>query len=70
MKGSKTNSLSKIKLIRNKSSRHISFCKRKKGLVKKAMELSILCGKQIALYIFDEGTGQMISYNSNHEFNI
>ena len=60
----------KIQLIKEKSARNITFCKRKKGLVKKAMELSILCGKAIALYIFDKEKGKMISFNSTHEFDI
>ena len=54
----------KIKLIKDKSSRNVTFCKRRKGLIKKAMELSILCHKQIGLFIYDEKSRKMISYNS------
>ena len=37
------------KLIENKTVRDKTFNKRKKGLIKKAMELSILCGQSVYL---------------------
>ena len=33
-----------VALIDDKVSRNVTFCKRKKGLIKKAMEMSLLCG--------------------------
>ncbi|KAF9660872.1 hypothetical protein SADUNF_Sadunf19G0008900 [Salix dunnii] len=41
-----------LKRIENKSSRLVTFSKRRNGLFKKARELSILCDMQIALLIF------------------
>ena len=50
------------KIIDNKTARKVTFCKRKKGLIKKAMELSILCGKDISLVIFDETKNKLVIY--------
>ena len=41
-----------IKRIENDSTRHVTFCKRRVGLVKKARELSVLCDADVALIIF------------------
>ncbi|KAK8686042.1 hypothetical protein V6N13_125070 [Hibiscus sabdariffa] len=41
-----------MKMIENKTYRHITFAKRKSGLVKKAYELSTLCDVELALLIF------------------
>ncbi|KAF0917704.1 hypothetical protein E2562_021206 [Oryza meyeriana var. granulata] len=41
-----------IKRIENKTSRQVTFCKRRNGLLKKAYELAILCDAEIALIIF------------------
>ncbi|KAK8694844.1 hypothetical protein V6N13_072388 [Hibiscus sabdariffa] len=41
-----------MKKIENKTYRHITFAKRKSGLVKKAYELSTLCDVELALLIF------------------
>jgi len=43
--------LEEIKLITNKTARNVAFHKRKGGLMKKAMELSILCGAKVSLVI-------------------
>ncbi|KAJ3692048.1 hypothetical protein LUZ60_012398 [Juncus effusus] len=41
-----------IKQIRNEDSRQVCFSKRKGGLFKKALELSVLCGAQIGVVVF------------------
>jgi len=44
----------KIERIENERNRTATFTKRKHGLIKKAMELSILCDCEIALIVFQE----------------
>jgi hypothetical protein len=43
----------KIERIANERNRQATFTKRKNGLIKKAMELSILCDCEIALIVFN-----------------
>ena len=59
-----------MSLIEDVVKRNVTYCKRKKGLIKKAIEISKLCGKKVAIYILDEGIGKFISYNSERSFNI
>jgi hypothetical protein len=58
--GRKKISISPLKDERN---RHVTFNKRKAGLIKKAMELSILCNTQIALVMFNSDN-QLFEYCS------
>lgn len=44
-----------MKFIEDENARTVTFSKRRAGLFKKATELSILCGAQIALIIFSLG---------------
>ena len=58
-----------IKLIENERQRLVAFSKRKKGIVKKAMECSILCGKEVYLAIYDKDRCKMVEFKSSNEFN-
>ncbi|KAK4753635.1 hypothetical protein SAY87_001739 [Trapa incisa] len=50
-----------IKRIEDKSSRQVTFSKRRSGLIKKARELSILCDVEVALLVFS-------SHGRHYEF--
>ena len=54
--------------IADKNSRNITYNKRKKGLVKKAMELSILCEQDVYLAIFDKTKNKLVLYTSKEDF--
>ena len=43
----------RIELIKNSNSRNITYYKRIKGLIKKSIELSVLCNQEIYLYVVD-----------------
>ena len=60
--------LESISLIMDKNSRNVTYCKRKRGLVKKAIELSKLCNQYVYMVIFDKDKQRMIEYNSNLDF--
>ena len=61
--------LEHITFIEDKIKRYVTFCKRKKGFIKKAIELSLLCGQHMALYIYDPSKQKLITYNSTGDFN-
>ncbi|KAG7535525.1 Transcription factor MADS-box [Arabidopsis thaliana x Arabidopsis arenosa] len=52
-----------IKRIENKSSRQVTFCKRRNGLMEKARQLSVLCESSVALFIVSS-TGKLYSFSS------
>nr|UBT84120.1 MADS-affecting flowering-related transcription factor 4 [Arabis auriculata] len=52
-----------IKRIENKSSRQVTFCKRRNGLMEKARQLSVLCESSVAVVIFS-ATGKLYSFSS------
>ena len=58
------NKIETTKKIENKTVRNVTFIKRKKGLIKKAMELSMLCDLDIHVLIFDKEKNRLIEYES------
>ncbi|KAM1305754.1 hypothetical protein ACFX2F_023246 [Malus domestica] len=52
-----------ISRIENKTTRQLTFAKRRAGLIKKTHELSLLCDAQIGLFIFSS-TGKTFQYCS------
>ncbi|KAL6494597.1 hypothetical protein OROGR_031397 [Orobanche gracilis] len=53
-----------IKKIENLTARQVTFSKRRRGLFKKAQELSTLCDAELALIVFS-ATGKLFDYSSN-----
>ncbi|CAN1188727.1 MADS-box protein SVP [Linum perenne] len=54
----------KIRKIDNLTARQVTFSKRRRGLIKKAEELGILCDAEVALIIFS-ATGKLFDYSSS-----
>ncbi|KAJ0455054.1 putative transcription factor MADS-MIKC family [Helianthus annuus] len=54
----------KIKKIDNATARQVTFSKRRRGLFKKAEELSVLCDADVAIIIFSS-TGKLFHYSSS-----
>ncbi|XP_011020777.1 PREDICTED: MADS-box protein FLOWERING LOCUS C-like isoform X2 [Populus euphratica] len=52
-----------LKRIENKSSRQVTFSKRRNGLFKKARELSVLCDVQVAVLVFSS-SGKLYEFSS------
>ena len=54
-----------IKRIENNKMRRVTFRKRREGLLKKAIELSLLTGAKIYLKIYHERDKSLIEYSSD-----
>lgn len=57
--------IDKIRKIENLSHRKVTYCKRKKGLLKKAIELSLLCDLKMFVFIYDKNQRRVIHYASD-----
>ncbi|CAN1295178.1 MADS-box transcription factor 6 [Linum perenne] len=53
-----------MKKIEDKSRRQVTFSKRRKGLLKKAREISVLCDVQLALVVFSS-RGRLYQFSSD-----
>jgi hypothetical protein len=47
----------------------VTFCKRKRGVLKKAIELSRLCDQHVFMVIFDQSKQRIVEFSSKPEFN-
>ena len=57
-----------LKYIPDKNQRNITFCKRKRGLMKKSIELSTMCDQMVILYIYDNVRQKLSKFQSHDEF--
>lgn len=55
-----------IRRIDNLAARQVTFSKRRRGLFKKAEELSILCDAEVALVLFSHA-GRLYQFSSSSE---
>ena len=58
-----------IEKIENKIPREYAFVQRKRGLIKKAIELAILCDKEVFFVIHDAKEKKLCHYSSHENFN-
>lgn len=56
-----------LKRIENKSSRQVTFSKRRTGLMKKARELAVLCDVDVGLVIFSS-RGKLYEFSSANRY--
>ena len=58
-----------IERIQRKIPREYAFVQRKRGLIKKAIELAVLCDKELFFVIYDAKEKKMCQYSSHENFN-
>ena len=58
----------KTKKIESKIQRNVAFCKRRRGILKKAIEISRMCEQQVFLVIFDPLKNKALQFCSEHQF--
>ena len=59
------NRLKKMEKLENVSYWRVTYCKRKKGLLKKSIELSLLCDVNVFLLIYDKNLKRCVHYASD-----
>ena len=57
-------------LIKDVFKRKVTLSKRKRGLFKKAIELSCLCGAEVFMVVFDTQNQKLFELNSQPDFNL
>lgn len=59
-----------IKHIQNQKMRRVTFRKRRNGLLKKAIELSLLTGAKVHLKIYHDRDSSLVEYCSDKDANL
>ena len=54
--------------IENKNQRNVAFCKRRRGLLKKAIEMSTMCGKRVFLVVYDPEKDKAVQFSRDYGF--
>ena len=57
--------IEKFQRLTDDNQRKVTFCKRKKGLLKKSIEFSQLCGVSVFLFVYDKQQKRVVHYASN-----
>ena len=60
----------KTKLIGNKNQRNVAFCKRRRGILKKAIEISRMCQQQVFLFIYDPQKDKAVQFANDASFTL
>ena len=50
--------------------RKVAFCKRRRGLLKKVIEMSTMCNKRIVMILFDPEKDKAIQFQSDESFKL
>ena len=58
------------KFITDHIKRNIAYCKRKKCVIKKAMEMSMLCGQDVSVVLHDPIKSKLVIFRSTADFNM
>lgn len=61
-------SQTKNQKIEDKIQRNVAFCKRRRGFLKKAIELSVKCDQLIFMIVYDKERDKIIQYSSDKDF--
>ena len=59
-----------LQYLSDRSLRNIAYHIRKRGLLKKAIELSSMCGLEMYLLIYDKEKDKIIEYQSDDQFDL
>ena len=60
----------KLQYIAHKRKREVAYCKRKRSLLKKLIEISHLCDLDIFLVVFDKSKQKLLEYRTEIDFSV